>query len=321
VTLVRYDEAPARGWVELLAPAAELARVIAPTDFVPRSYRNNPAAITAAILYGDEVGVGPMLALNKIRVIDGTPYVYAEVLRGLVLAAGHSLWPSEKSNTRVEWCGRRRGEDEVSRVAWSMDDARRAHLDGRPNWRSYPRAMLSARASAELCRDVFPDAIGGLRAIEERDDGDTVEPADVVEVPRPNRRRRKPLAAVSAVSDVEAVQAAPERPAASRPLLPGEDETDAVDGATPALMTDPQRRRMMATFRELGIRDRGERLRLVRDVVGRPELASSSELTVAQAADVLDHLETLRPPENAVDDSPPATDPEAATSADEDAEP
>ena len=63
----------ARQWVELMQPAIELAKAVAGTDFVPKAMRNNPAQITAAVLYGDEVGLGPMQSLARISVIDGRP--------------------------------------------------------------------------------------------------------------------------------------------------------------------------------------------------------------------------------------------------------
>ena len=88
----------------LLDPA-EIAQRIGGTDFVPKALRNNPAAITAALLYGLEVGLGRMQSLAKIAVIDGRPSLAAEAQRALILAAGHEIWPEEATITRCVMAG------------------------------------------------------------------------------------------------------------------------------------------------------------------------------------------------------------------------
>lgn len=299
-----YHPPARRDWLELMAPSVELAKAIANTDFVPKAFRNNPAAVAAAILYGDEVGFGPLQSLAKIAVIDGRPALYAEAQRALVLQAGHELWLGEATNTRVTWHGRRKDSDETSSVTWTMDDAKRANLAGKDNWRRYPRAMLSSRASAELCRAVFADAIGGLAAIEELEDGSAENlpefSAQAPEAPSGTRRRRRraPLSAVTAA------EPAPETPA-ELPPLPGEEggpspsqERQAPDSASQApepppsveLITEPQLKRLQATFREAGFEDREDRLAFARIVVRRP-VETSRELTKAEAARVIDALE------------------------------
>jgi hypothetical protein len=320
--VVELDREADRSWVALMAPAAELAKAVASTDFVPRALRNNPAAITAAILYGDEVGIGPMQALAKIAVIDGKPYIAAEAQRALVYAAGHDLWLEELTNTRATWCARRAGSEQVTRVTFTMDDARRAGLDRKPNWLHYPRPMLSARASAELCRAVFADVIGGLAALEEA--SDETEDVGAARAPGPSARstsrrsrgRRPAAVAPSAPADVADAPPAPP--------LPGEEELErpADDGAEP--MTGPQRRRMMALMHSRGYggntaADRGRRLELTRDILGRPSLATSKDLTSSEADQVIDHLESMRPPD-ATPESPPGPAPAAASSTEQQTE-
>jgi len=235
--LERY-EGPERGWLTLMVPAADLAKQIAETDFVPKAYRGKPAAIAAAILYGDEVGIGPMQSLARIHVIDGKPALAAETQRALILSAGHDLWQDEATNTRVTWVGRRRGSDQSVRVTWTMDDAKAAGLAGRGPWRSYPRAMLSARASAELARAMFADCIGGMAAVEEIEDGWDVEPAptngEAAPAPAKATRTRKRAARGKAAGQAppadrargpEAIEAsATER--ADLPPLPGDEGFD-----------------------------------------------------------------------------------------------
>jgi hypothetical protein len=335
--LVRYNELEqtrARSWVELMAPAVELAKQIAGTDFVPRPLRMNVPAITAAILYGDEVGLGPLQSLSKIAVIDGKPYIAAEAQRGLVYAAGHQLWIEEATNTRVTWCGKRANSDAVTKISWTMDDARRAKLDQKPNWRNYPRAMLSARASAELVRAVFADVIGGLAAIEEYDDTFNTDlaggptPAGGTAADRDNtttarRRARRPAA--PAVASTPEPARSPPGTGVGRPPLPGEPDDGVssgidTDSDQPVLTSGPpqpveppepirgeQRRRMMALFRRRNIQDRKVRLQLASEWVGRP-LTTSAELTAQEADRVLDVLESLPPTDQPISDGQPPAD-------------
>ena len=56
------------------------------------------------------------------------------------------------------------------RLTWTFDQARKAGLTNKDNWKNYPRAMLRARCIAEGIRAVFPAAIGGMMVTEEAQD-------------------------------------------------------------------------------------------------------------------------------------------------------
>lgn len=169
------------GWAVQLAGVARLAEYIAATDFVPKAYRDQPAAVAAAILAGREMGIGPMTALQHLYVVEGRPAMSAQLMRALVMAAGHTFRVVESTSARCTVVGRRRGET-VDRepVTWSGDEVRRAGLANRAMWQKYPRQMLLARATAELCRAIFPDVLGGMMyALEEAAD----MPADGDQLP------------------------------------------------------------------------------------------------------------------------------------------
>lgn len=228
--------APKGSSMELATPAWALAQRIASTEFVPDSYRGKPETVLAAFLTAHELGVGPMQALQKIHVVKGRPALAAELMRALVFQHGHELWIEEQTSTRVVVAGKRKGSDRETRVAWTMDDAARAKLTGKDNWQHYPAAMLLARATAALCRAIFPDVLAGLSyTIEELEDGDVIEgdlvapyeddspAARAAEPPRPRARARRPATrGAEAPADTDAPLA--EKVKREAPPLPGEED-------------------------------------------------------------------------------------------------
>lgn len=148
-----------------LSPAEvswKVAQKIANTPFVPTAFRGKPEAVYAAVLYGEELGLGPMQSLTQIHVIEGKPSLAPEGMRGLVLKAGHRIDVKVASNDKVVLYGRRADSGSEATVEWTMKDAQLAGLAGRGAWKTYPRAMLMARATSELCRMLFADIIAGL---------------------------------------------------------------------------------------------------------------------------------------------------------------
>lgn len=227
---------------DLVPQAASLADQIARTDFAPAGLRGKPEAVMAAMLTGHEIGIGPMQALSEISVINGRPCMSAKLMRALVHRAGHDLWFEVKSNTKVTICARRADwpEDRVAKVTWTMDDAKAAGLSGGQNYRKYPRAMLAARATGEICRDNFADVLGGIGYTpEELSDGDLVADDDLVvesraDVAPPEKATNVRKAKVAPARKTAAAKAAPapapEPPDVDLPPLPGEDDyNDIID--------------------------------------------------------------------------------------------
>jgi hypothetical protein len=56
------------------------------------------------------------------------------------------------------------------RIQWTFEQAKKAGLTGKDNWKNYPRAMLRARCIAEGIRAVYPAALGGMMVSEEAQD-------------------------------------------------------------------------------------------------------------------------------------------------------
>lgn len=298
-------------WVDLLPAAAEFARTIAGTAFAPDAYRNKPAEIAGCVMMGDELGIGPMTALTKIDIVKGRPAPRAELARALVLRAGHELWVEDATTTRVTACGRRRGSDQVHRVTWTMDDAKRAGLAGSQTWRQYPRQMLTARATAELVRMMAPDVLAGIGMFaEEIEDGADLEviAADVpaieaADAPAKQTRKRaakkaatpakkapKPTPAAPPLDDLDLDGAVPALAAIAPPPpvdLDDEPEPTPADEPSPAQM-----RAMHAALNSNDIRDRDDRIAFVSASIGH-RVDSSKNITRQEAHQVLDTLDQL----------------------------
>lgn len=215
-------------WAEMMQPVVWLADRIAGTEFVPKGLRGSAPAVAAAILYGREVGLPPMTALTQIYVVEGKPTMAAEAMRALVLSQGHQIEFLEATGAVCRMRARRAGSDTWTELAWTIDMARAAGLLGKNNWKGYPRAMLTARCSADLCRMVFPDVIHGFRSVEEMDDlgSADVEPAEIQTGPTTKVARKRAAAKKATPAAPPALEQGDRPPARSGPPLPGEDGYD-----------------------------------------------------------------------------------------------
>lgn len=88
------------------------------------------------------------------------------------------------------------------RIAWTFDQAKRAGLTNKDNWKNYPRAMLRARCIAEGIRAVFPAALGGMLVSEEAQDIAPSDAAIVAQEP-PRAASLPPPLPIYADTDIE----------------------------------------------------------------------------------------------------------------------
>lgn len=140
----------------------EVAKTVAPTQFVPSGLRGNVPATAAAILTGRELKIGPMQALKQIAIIDGKATLSAELMVALVRREGHSFEVIHQDDHVCQVRGKRKDSGDEAEVTWTLARAEAAGLLSKANWQNYPEAMLWARAVSQLCRQLFPDLIAGI---------------------------------------------------------------------------------------------------------------------------------------------------------------
>jgi hypothetical protein len=291
-------------WAQEAHDAHQIAVSLARTSFVPKPMQGHPEEVTAAILTGRELGLKPMAALRSIHVIEGTPTVSALGLRGILQDQGHEIWTEESTDSRAVVCGRRRGSANTERVVWTLDRARKAGLANKQNWQRNPAAMLVARATAEVARRVAADALMAMPYAAEEITDDPGAPAMIeappaVTAPRTKPRTLKragPPPAVDSPADSSTDSPADspgDSPAdsggsPSEEPPPAEPEPEPEPGPGPDLMTEPQRKALMAVYRKVG-GDRDSRIAHASDVLGR-DITTFAELTKREAMVLLDAL-------------------------------
>lgn len=130
------------------------------------------------MLLAQAEGLHPMTAIQDFDIVQGRPARKTHSILARFQAAGGSVAWEEITPSRA--CGVFSHKQGGSlRVEWTFEDAKKAGLTGKDNWKNYPKAMLRARCIAEGVRAVFPGAIGGMLTVEEAQDMTPVPEKDM----------------------------------------------------------------------------------------------------------------------------------------------
>lgn len=155
-----------------LHEALEMAGVLCKSSLIPKDFQGNAGNVLVAIQWGMELGLAPMQALQSIAVINGRPSLWGDAVIALCKAHPVCEWVREYEGGDTAVCvTQRRGDPEPVERRFSMDDAKRAGLLGKPGpWTQYPRRMLQMRARSWCLRDAYPDLLRGMAVAEEQQD-------------------------------------------------------------------------------------------------------------------------------------------------------
>ena len=171
--------------LESFDDVARFSSMVAKSGLAPKSL-GTPEKIGVALVYGGEIGLSPMQALQSIAVINGKPTLFGDGLLAIAQGSGELESFEELFEGDVAICRiKRRGFPCLER-RFSMSDAKRAKLAGKQGpWQDYPERMLQMRARAFALRDSFSDWLRGIGAREEVLDYTTREvPFDEGPAPR-----------------------------------------------------------------------------------------------------------------------------------------
>jgi hypothetical protein len=178
-----------------LDEAFRLSQNLGVAEMLPKDLRGKPSDILAMLLYGQELGLGPMQSIQSIYVVEGRPSLSAQLWRALVRRAGHKFRMVERIKNVSCTVEIERHDDPGNphRETFTINDAiqtKKVSLkDGQPYarsqsgkplpWELFTDDLLAARATARACRFACPEVALGFY-----DEGEAEEIAEA-EMPTP----------------------------------------------------------------------------------------------------------------------------------------
>lgn len=169
-----------------------LAGVLADSTLLPAHLRGKPANVLVVMQGARALNIPAFWALQSLHVIEGKLGMGADLMRALVLAAGHQFRVVKRDFDEAVVEIKRSDRDEPYRANYTWKEAQEAELTGKANWKRYRRAMLVARATGIAVRDECPEVLFGvlytpdeLGAVTD-DEGDPVAQARTIEMPNPD---------------------------------------------------------------------------------------------------------------------------------------
>ena len=205
------------------------------SDLVPQQYRGNLANCMIALDMAQRIGANPLMTMQNLYVVHGTPGWSSKFLIATVNACGRF------SSLRYEWRGEP-GQPDYGCRAWAVERETGERLEGiwvtlkmvnaegwasksGSKWKTMPDQMFIYRAAACWQRAYAPELAMGLQTVEDLEDVIVGTPRQVtpaakparVHVPTPARAEApqpapEPVAAAQGV-DADGVIEQPEQPA------------------------------------------------------------------------------------------------------------
>ena len=244
---------PSERWEhQPMSEQVRVAEFLAGSDIVPDAFRKRPANVWLALDMGAHMGLKPFQTFRAVHVIKGTPTFSAEAMRGMAMAAGHTVTVTSTPTEATVSIKRADGLGEGT-TTFTLDQAKQAGYLGKGgNWASDPESMLVARATSRCAKRVIPDLLMGLTMTEEMDDVVAVEgsPVEALQAtteavaaieapepaPEPAKKASKPAEAPQAAAEPEDAEIVPDGPEQAEE--PTQATLDSADDNSDSLSAD-----------------------------------------------------------------------------------
>lgn len=167
------------------------------------------------IMKGRELNIPPASAMEIINVIEGKTALSGVAIAGIIKSSRKYRYDVVECTSRgatIEFFERLDGAwRSLGRTSFVEEDARRAGLAGKKNWREYPQNMYLWRALSNGGRMFCPDILAGVYTPEElgadvSDDGSVLRGEVAIEASETALEPHCDEVSLSVVSPIEPVQ-------------------------------------------------------------------------------------------------------------------
>ena len=142
-----------------------LCEALVQTRFLPRAV-DTAGKAAALILTGREMGLGPMASIRSLAIVDGKPVLAADLQLGIFKrAGGQAVWQRLDDQGAALWLRHPNGDEHTE--TFTAEDAQRAGLLGKDNWKKFPKAMYRSRAITAGLKSLGFEPLAGTYDVEE----------------------------------------------------------------------------------------------------------------------------------------------------------
>lgn len=160
-----------------LDQAWRVSQALAVADLLPKPLKGKPSDVLAIILYGQDLGLSAMQAIQNIYVVKGKPQLSATTWLAKARQKGHKVWFPEMTDTKCTMVIQRADDPEHPHTeTYTIQDAVQAKLvelrDGKPwarsdrgealPWENHPRTMIRNRCISNGAKAACPEVAMGF---------------------------------------------------------------------------------------------------------------------------------------------------------------
>jgi len=139
------------------------ARLLLASGLLPKRF-NNPESVVVAGIYGKGLGLDFMTSANEVYIVNGAPSCSSKIMLGVVRHREPQCQIKilEQTDQVCKISIQRKHDNDPQAFQYTIEEAAKANLMHKDNWKKHPVDMLTARCMTRAFRSTCMDLLGGF---------------------------------------------------------------------------------------------------------------------------------------------------------------